>query len=49
MEYYEVEDNLEMENRWYLNRLHDSRGVRLDDRDFTYGHSIKLDPLHIVH
>ncbi len=44
MEYYEVEDNLEMENRWYLNRLHDSRGVRLDDRDFTYGHSIKLDP-----
>ena len=44
MEYYEVKDNLEMENRWYLNRLHDSRGVRLDDRDFTYGHSIKLDP-----
>lgn len=44
MEYYEVEDNLDLENRWYLDTFTDGNGVELDGREFTYGRPIDRGP-----
>ena len=44
MEYYEIEDNLDLPSRWFLDDLLDAKGRRLDGRDFTYGRRIDPGP-----
>src|SRR5258708_2414194 len=42
--YFELEDDLYIPGRWYINRLTDRAGVELDSRDFTYGIPVDLGP-----
>lgn len=44
MHFYELEDNLDLEGRWYLNGLYDFSGRELDSRDLTYGKPVDLGP-----
>ncbi len=49
MHFYELQDNFEHIDRWYLGDLFDAEGTRLDDRDFTYGIPVFLGPPLRVH
>jgi hypothetical protein len=42
--YYRLEDDVDLEGRWFLNGLRDSHGTRLDTRDFTYGVPVEVGP-----
>jgi hypothetical protein len=42
--YYELEDDLDMEGRWYLDGVSDKVGKRFDSRVFTYGKPIEVGP-----
>lgn len=42
--YYRIEDDLDVENRWFLNGLYDTSGAELDPRDFTCGVAIDMEP-----
>jgi hypothetical protein len=42
--YYELEDDLDMEGRWYLNGISDKEGIEFDSRDFTYGKHVDVGP-----
>lgn len=44
MKYYRIEDNFDLENRWYLDAFTDGKGIELDGREFTYGRSIDTGP-----
>jgi hypothetical protein len=43
-EFFELEDDLYSDGRWYLNRLCDSTGIELDSREFRYGKPVHLGP-----
>jgi len=42
--YYRIEDDVDVKGRWFLDGLSDSKGRRLDSRDFIYGLSIEIGP-----
>jgi hypothetical protein len=42
MTYYLLEDDLNLDDRWYLNRLCDTDGVELDSREFCYGRPVDV-------
>jgi hypothetical protein len=42
--YFELEDDLSLESRWHLSWLSDSRGRRIDGREFAYGRPVDLGP-----
>jgi len=43
-QYFRLEDDLEVLDRWYLNGIADGTGTKLDSRDFTYGKPITIEP-----
>ena len=43
-EYFELEDDLGVPRRWYLNGISDSKGARFDPRYFRYGLRVELGP-----
>ena len=42
--YYELDDNVYIEGRWFLNGLYDSSGTEFDGREFRYGKSVASGP-----
>ncbi len=42
--YFELNDDLYFEERWYLNRLCDAAGIQLDSREFRNGQAVDLGP-----
>src|SRR5262245_12919954 len=42
--FFEVEDDVDVKGRWYLDGLSDKKGRKLDSRDFTYGNRLGLKP-----
>lgn len=42
IKYYQLEDDVSLRGRWYLNGLCDSIGQAFDAREFTYGKPVKL-------
>lgn len=43
MRYYELDDDVTIKGRWYLNGLLDNQGRELDSRDFTYSRRLATD------
>jgi hypothetical protein len=42
--YFRIEDDVDAEDRWFLNGVRDDSGNELDPRDFTYGVRINVGP-----
>jgi len=46
--FYELDDNLGMKGRWFLNGLYDSRGTEFDGEDFSLGRPIAVGPPLVI-
>lgn len=42
--YFELEDDVAVAGRWFLNGVTDDAGTELDSRDFTYGLPLEVNP-----